>query len=86
MSKYRWFIGTEAQCNDIIAAADTYYGYPNHQTMTLTWAVAEPNPNNADEFTIPVNKWMQDNLTFDPDKLVDAYPFELEGEERNEES
>jgi len=83
MAKYRWFVGTEAQCNELIAAADTYYGYPNVQTKTQTWAVAEANPENENEFTIPLNAWMQENLTYDPAKLVDDYPFPVD--ERNPE-
>lgn len=72
---YKWFVGSDIQCNEIVASADTYYGYPNVRTKTQTWANAEVNPENAEEFTVPMNVWMLENLTYDPDKVSDEYPF-----------
>jgi hypothetical protein len=72
---YKWFVGTEAQCNELVAAADTYYGYPNPRTKTQTWANPEVNPENVEEFTVPLNDWMLDNLTYDPAKVSDDFPF-----------
>ena len=78
---YKWFVGTEAQCNEIIAATDTYYGYPNPRTKTQTWCNPEVNPENENEFTVPMNEWMLDNLTYDPAKVSEEFPFVQEREE-----
>ena len=75
----KWYIGTQDQCDALVASTDTYYGYPNEQEKTITWAIPEVNPLNDLEWTIPFNQWMLDNLVYDPDKLVDAYPFEPSG-------
>jgi len=72
----KWYIGTESLCDDLVAQTNLYYGYPNEREKTLTWAIPAQNPENESEWTIPFNQWMLDNLTVDPNKLVDAYPFE----------
>ena len=71
----KWYIGTEAQCNDLVAQTNLYYGYPSEIEKTLTWATPEVNSLDETEWTIPFNQWMLDNLAYDPSKLVDAYPF-----------
>jgi hypothetical protein len=73
----KYFKGTETECNEIVAAADTYYGYPNAATKTLTWATPERDPNGEDIWCIPMNDWMLENLTYNEEKIQDEYPFPM---------
>lgn len=73
----KWYVGTEEQCQDLVGQANLYYGYPNPSTKTETWAIPEQNPIIETEWTIPFSQWMLDNLSYDPTKLSDEYPFEM---------
>lgn len=75
----KYYVGTKSMCDSLGAQADLYYGYPNEETKTLTWAIPAQNPNNELEWTIPMSQWMLDNLTYDANNLVDTYPFEYQG-------
>ena len=75
----KWYVGTQEQCEALIASTDTYYGFPSAIEKTTTWATPEQNPFDAIEWTIPFNQWMLDNLTYDPAKIVEYYPFQPAG-------
>jgi len=73
----KWYIGTLSQCEDLVSQTNLYHGWPNEKTKTQTWAIPEQNPLMEEEYTIPFNQWIFDNLEYDPTKLSDEYPFEL---------
>lgn len=77
----KWYVGTQEQCEAIVASTDTYYGYPDARTKTSTWAIPEVNHFDETQWTIPFNQWMVDNLTYDEANLVDAFPFEFPDED-----
>lgn len=36
-----YFVGTQAECDDLVARMDTFLGYPNPDTSTVTYSIPQ---------------------------------------------